>query len=368
MSEDRRKEIVRHLSEDDLNRLLAESTDEKLTERLIFIKRLYKGATLEDAADDVGRSSGTGTRWAHRWNEGGLGLLMPNFGGGRPPKLGEDQRERLLELLRDGQPWKKQEIQHLINEEFGVEFHPVYLSTFLDKLGLSYAIPRTKRPSRAENAEEVLDERVGDAFDEEPDDAPHNKRDGDDEKGWVVDEEIRTDGGTVLGFLDTSHPQPWDNSQRLYTVDDPHITRPLVKLDEPAVGFYALNGQSVVSFPEDQTKERICECLEGVREQNPGQRILLVLDNFSSHVCEYTRRRAHQLGIDLVFLPVGSPDLNPIEQVWKSLKWEASPLIVESAAEYRALLTELFEQLTTQLSFAASWIDEYLGGYLQKLR
>jgi hypothetical protein len=70
-------------------------------------------------------------------------------------------------------------------------------------------------------------------------------------------------------------------------------------------------------------------------------------------VCEYTRRRAHQLGIDLVFLPVGSPDLNPIKQVWKSLKWEASPLIVESAAEYRALLTELFEQLTTQ------WVSEF---------
>ncbi|MDB9301006.1 IS630 family transposase, partial [Halorubrum ezzemoulense] len=45
MSGDRRKEIVRHLSEDDLDRLLAESTDEKLTERLIFVKRLYKGAT-----------------------------------------------------------------------------------------------------------------------------------------------------------------------------------------------------------------------------------------------------------------------------------------------------------------------------------
>ncbi|MDB2261390.1 IS630 family transposase, partial [Halorubrum ezzemoulense] len=59
MSGDRRKEIVRHLSEDDLDRLLVESTDEKLTERLIFVKRLYKGATLEDAADDVGRSSAT---------------------------------------------------------------------------------------------------------------------------------------------------------------------------------------------------------------------------------------------------------------------------------------------------------------------
>lgn len=95
-----------------------------------------------------------------------MGKLTPNFGGGRPPKLGEEQQQRLLELLREGQPWKKQEIQHLINEEFDVEFHPAHLTTFLEKLGLSYAIPRTKRPSRPENAEEILDERVADAFDE----------------------------------------------------------------------------------------------------------------------------------------------------------------------------------------------------------
>jgi hypothetical protein len=55
MSGDRRKEIVRHLSMDDLDRLLTASTDEKLTERLIFVKRLYKGAALEDAADESGQ-------------------------------------------------------------------------------------------------------------------------------------------------------------------------------------------------------------------------------------------------------------------------------------------------------------------------
>jgi len=81
-------------------------------------------------------------------------------GAAGPPKLDEQQQEQLLELLREGQPWKKQKIQHLINEEFDVKFHPVYLSTFLTKLDLSHAIPRTKRPSRPENAEDVLDERI----------------------------------------------------------------------------------------------------------------------------------------------------------------------------------------------------------------
>jgi transposase len=366
MSGDRRKDVVRHLSEEDIDRLLAEEDDPKIVLRLTFVKNLYEGDTLEEAANRVGKAKSTGSRWVRRWNERGLGQLTPNFGDGRPPKLGGDEQHELLERLRDGQPWKKQEIQHLINEEFDVQFHPVYLSEFLDDLGLSYAIPRTKRPSRPDNANEVLDERVGDAFDED-DDEPHNKREGDENGGWVVDDDICTDGGTVLGFFDASHPQPWDNSQRMYYVDDPHITRPLVHLFEPAVGFYALNGKSVVSFPEDQTKERICECLDRIREQNPAKRILLVLNNHFAYTCEYTRRRAHQLGIDLVFLPVGSPDLNPIEPVWKSLKWEASPLIVESADEFRALVTDLFEQLTTRLSFAKSWIDEFLGSRLQNL-
>ena len=141
-----------------------------------------------------------------------------------------------------------------------------------------------------------------------------------------------------------------------------------MKIDTPAARFYALTGESVLQFPVDQTKEQICECFRRIREQNPGKRILLVLDNFSSHICAHTRKQAHELGIDLVFLPVGSPHLNPIESVWKSLKWESSPLIVEGADEYRALLDEIFTKLTERLSFASSWIENHLSEYIQRLR
>jgi len=74
-----------------------------------------------------------------------------------------------------------------------------------------------------------------------------------------------------------------------------------VKVDTPAAGFYALCGESVLSFPPNQEKEETRAYFEKVREQNPGKRILLVLDKFSSHVCKYTRKRVHELGIDLVF-------------------------------------------------------------------
>ena len=54
MAGDRRKEIVRHLSKDDLDRLLAETDDDEISKQLTFVKRLYKGATFEDAADVIG--------------------------------------------------------------------------------------------------------------------------------------------------------------------------------------------------------------------------------------------------------------------------------------------------------------------------
>lgn len=112
-------------------------------------------------------------------------------------------------------------------------------------------------------------------------------------------------------------------------------------------------------------KERICECLKRIREQNPASRILIFWTYQFSFTGEYTRKRAHKLGIDCVFLPIGLPDLNPIEQVWKSIKWEASPLIVKSGNEFRALVSDLFEQLTPQLSFAKSWINEFFDFRLQ---
>lgn len=131
------------------------------------------------------------------------------------------------------------------------------------------------------------------------------------------------------------------------------------------MGFYALNGSSVAVFTEKQTKERICDAFEQIRAENPDRKILLILDNFSSHTCDYTRERAAELGIELVFLPVGSPHLNPIEPLWKSLKWELSPITVDSTDEFCSLVRDHFQQLTTKVSFAAAWIDRYLN--IQKL-
>lgn len=199
MSGNRRMEIEHHIPEDELERLIEETDDDHILRRLIFVKNLYHGDSLAEAADRVGRSAATGSRWANQWNDGGLDELAPDFGGGRPPKLDEAQQEELREILAAGDSWTTQEIRTILSDQFDVSYHPNYLSRFLRSLGLRYAIPRPNRPDRPENAAEILEDRVDEAV--EKSETPHNKRESDEDGGWIVDDDIETDGGSVVGFF-----------------------------------------------------------------------------------------------------------------------------------------------------------------------
>jgi len=72
-------------------------------------------------------------------------------------------------------------------EEFGVSYHPEHVSRLLrHKYGMSYAIPRPETPSRPDNAEEILAERLVQALGEI--DADRQK-------------EAADHGETILGFF-----------------------------------------------------------------------------------------------------------------------------------------------------------------------
>jgi transposase len=154
MGRERKKEIERHVTEGELDETLSSADDADLVRRLSFLKNLYMGDTVGEAAERVGRSESTGDRWADRWNEGGIERLAPSYGGGRPPKLDQEQREELVEFLREGQPWRRHEIQDLIREEFGVDYHPAYLGDFLRSLDLNYST-RTEQPTESDDGETV---------------------------------------------------------------------------------------------------------------------------------------------------------------------------------------------------------------------
>ena len=138
-----------------------EADDCRVVRRLCFVNNLYEGDTLKQATRRVGASRGTGSEWFTRWNENGLGGLVPRFGGGGPPKLSHQQSRDLQRLLEEGQPWTTNEVTYLIEEELGVSYHPGHVSRLLrHTYRMSYAIPRLETLSRPDNAEEILAERL----------------------------------------------------------------------------------------------------------------------------------------------------------------------------------------------------------------
>ena len=156
------------------------------------------------------------------------------------------------------------------------------------------------------------------------------------------------------------------NTARLWSFGKP-IKRVATYVKSKVVGFYSINGESVVDFPERNRSEDFTAFLRKIREANPEKRIVVILDNFRTHHAKKVGEEAEKLNISLVYLPPYSPDLNPIENVWKSVKRvisEKSPL---NAEELKETIAKAFKKLTESISFAKSWIEKFLGDKFRML-
>ena len=239
------KKVERHLEDDELNAAIDDAQQENnayLVRRLCMIKNLYAGDSLTEAASRVGVTQPTASRWAEAWNSDGIAGLEPDFGGGRPSKLSTSDKDRLGELLEAHQPLTTEQVKILLEEGFDVSYSQRHISRILNDLGMKYAIPRPIEPERPDDAEEILEENLQAALDE-------------------LDDDVRADGGFVIGFLDEAWPKPTDNSRRLWAFEKPEIEKvtPMANFDDAVFGFYALLGESVVACQPDVSKESVGE-------------------------------------------------------------------------------------------------------------
>jgi len=97
-----------------------------------------------------------------------------------------------------------------------------------------------------------------------------------------------------------------------------------------------------------------------IREANPqAQTIILIWDNHSAHLTALVEQTARDLQIVLVNLPPYSPNLNPIERIWKQIKKTISEAdIIEDLNQLEGLIQTAFKACSQKLSFAKSWIEK----------
>ena len=135
--------IIRHLSEDEVRSLKdtlspkAIGYDKSRTarRRLDFILLRYEGISTKEASERMGLCLQTGYNWERAWNSNGIDSIIPNYGGGRPSKLNEEQLEIFRkEVIESGMGIN--EAHRFVEERFGVVYSRKQIYVILTKLGL----------------------------------------------------------------------------------------------------------------------------------------------------------------------------------------------------------------------------------------
>ena len=95
--------------------------------------------------------------------------------------------------------------------------------------------------------------------------------------------------------------------------------------------------------------ESVCALLRAVAEASVGLPITLVLDNARYQKCALVQGLAASLGIELLYLPSYSPNLNLIERLWKFVRKESlNSIYYETFAGFTTAIDECLENLPTK--------------------
>ena len=146
------------------NSLSREATDWREGRRLRAFKLKQEGCSQQQIAEALGVSKGAVSQWMKRAREGGGGVqaLKRQPAPGATPRLSEEQRAKVPELLERGaeahgfrgEAWTCERVAIVIRREFGVSYHPAHVSRLLKALRQSLQKPQRRANQRDEEAVE----------------------------------------------------------------------------------------------------------------------------------------------------------------------------------------------------------------------
>ncbi len=141
--------------------LSSQATDWREGRRLRAFELKQQGWNQREIARALGVTEGAVSQWMQRAREeGGVEALKKRTSPGAPPRLSEQQRAQLKELLARGAPahgfrgdvWTCARVAKVIRKEFGVSYHPAHVSRLVRALGLSLQKPVRRAIQRDEEA------------------------------------------------------------------------------------------------------------------------------------------------------------------------------------------------------------------------
>src|SRR3954451_21880857 len=267
---------------------------------------LHHGETHERVATLAGVSRSSVHRYLTDYLQGGLGLIRRCPHKGSVSQL-DQQQASLEEYFDKHPPHTVKEAQQVIEQRTGIRRGLTQVRHFLKRLGLkprkACAIPVPPKSTPEEHAkeqakflEDKLEPRLAEAR------AGRRQVRFVDASHFVF--------ATFLGYL-------WCKA------------RWCVRAASGRKRFNVLGALDAVNHDLVQVvnhsyinAESVCALLQAVVAAGTGLPITLVLDNARYQKCALVTDLAAQLGVELLYLPSYSPNLNLIERLWKFVKKE----------------------------------------------
>lgn len=147
--------------------LSSQATDWREGRRLRAFELKERGWKQREIADALGVTEGAVSQWMKRAKEEGVEGLKRKLPPGAPPRLSEQQRARLPELLERGaeahgfrgELWTCERVAKVIRGKFGVSYHPAHVSRLVRAERLSLQKPQRRANQRDEEAIEEWKEK-----------------------------------------------------------------------------------------------------------------------------------------------------------------------------------------------------------------
>lgn len=255
--------------------------------------------------------------------------LKPENGGSQS-FLSATQTAQLIEHLTEHTYHHNTQIVAYVLEQFGVKYTVAGMNKWLHKNGFSYKKPKG---------------------------VPH-KFDAAKQQAFVTQyEQLKASCGVdeSILFMDAVHPTQATKISHgwIRTGQDKPIETTGSRTRLNLIGALALNdiASAVVNEYEFVNSESIVQFFGQLREKYPpNHKLHLILDGAGYHRAAVVKDAAMSLNIELHYLPPYSPNLNPIERLWKVMNEKArNSVYFKNKRDFRAALDRFFKETLPEI-------------------
>lgn len=157
------------------------------------------------------------------------------------------------------------------------------------------------------------------------------------------------DGTLALLFMDASHfVMGCDYLGSIYCRARRFVKSFSGRMRYNVLGAIDFTTKEVVTVTNDAyiTATEVCEMLQKLSTKYADKPVHIVLDNARYQKCRLVQDLAKELGVNLVYIPPYSPNLNLIERLWKFVKGELRSKHYDDFTAFQKKIDSIIESTT----------------------